>query len=119
MILTMLKTKLHRATVTQADLNYEGSITIDRDLMDQAGILTHERVEVLDITNGARLATYAIDGERGSGIIGINGAAAHLINTGDLVIICAYANMDEQDAKFYNPTVLLLDKNNKVKGNAL
>ena len=115
----MLKTKLHRATVTQADLNYEGSITIDKDLMEQANILPHERVEVLDITNGARLATYAIEGERGSGVIGINGAAAHLVKTGDLVIICAYANMSEEAAKTYHPTILLLDENNKVKSNAL
>ncbi len=116
MFLTMLKAKLHRATVTQADLHYEGSITIDKDLMEQAGILLHERVEVLDITNGARLATYVIEGERGSGIIGINGAAAHLVKTGDLVIICAYSAMSEEEAQNHDPVILLLDENNRVKG---
>ena len=115
----MLKSKLHRATVTQADLDYEGSITIDRDLMDQAGLLLNEQVDVLDITNGNRLTTYVIEGERGSGIIGINGAAAHLVNTGDLVIICAYAQMDEEKAKSFEPTVLLLDENNNVKRHCL
>ncbi|MGH1374734.1 MAG: aspartate 1-decarboxylase [Alphaproteobacteria bacterium] len=114
MFLTMLKAKLHRATVTQADLEYEGSITIDKDLMEKVGILVNEQVDVLDITNGARLTTYAIEGERGSGIIGINGAAAHLINKGDKVIICSYASMDAQDAKTHKPQALLLDENNKA-----
>jgi len=113
MILTMLKAKLHRATVTQADLHYEGSITIDRDLLDQAGILVHEQVDVLDITNGARLTTYAIEGPRGSGIIGINGAAAHLIKPGDLVIICAYAQMSEVEAQSHKPAIILLNAQNK------
>ncbi len=116
MFLTMLKCKLHRATVTQANLNYEGSITIDKDLMEQSNILVNEQVEILDITNGTRLITYAIEGERGSGIIGINGAAAHLVKKDDLVIICAYIGMSEEKAKNYEPTILLLDKNNKVKG---
>lgn len=111
----MLKCKLHRATVTQADLDYEGSVTIDRDLIDAAGLLLNEQVDILDITNGNRLTTYVIEGERGSGTIGINGAAAHLIKTGDLVIICAYAQMDEARAKLHKPTVLLLDEDNKVK----
>ncbi|PCJ03171.1 MAG: aspartate 1-decarboxylase [Alphaproteobacteria bacterium] len=115
MFLTMLKAKLHRATVTQADLDYEGSITIDMDLIEQAGFLLNEQVDILDITNGARLTTYVIEGERGSGIIGINGAAAHLIKTGDLVIICAYAQMSEEEAKTHSPKVLLLGKDNKVK----
>ncbi|MGH1456038.1 MAG: aspartate 1-decarboxylase [Alphaproteobacteria bacterium] len=115
MNLTMLKCKLHRATVTQADLDYEGSITIDRNLMDAAGILLNEQVDVLDITNGNRLTTYAIQGERGSGIIGINGAAAHLVKTGDLVIICAYAQMDENRAKLHKPNILLLNDKNEVK----
>ncbi len=115
MFLTMLKAKLHRATVTQADLDYEGSITIDQDLMERAGFLINEQVDVLDITNGARLTTYVIPGERGSGIIGINGAAAHLVKTGDLVIICAYVQMDEANAKIHEPKVLLLDDGNKVK----
>ena len=109
----MLKAKLHRATVTQADLHYEGSITIDRDLLDQAGILVHEQVDVLDITNGARLTTYAIEGPRGSGIIGINGAAAHLVNPGDLVIICAYAQMSEVEAQSHKPAIILLNAENK------
>lgn len=115
MILNMLKCKLHRATVTEADLNYEGSITVDKDLMDQAGLLLNEQVDVLNITNGNRLTTYVIEGERGSGQICINGAAAHLINKGDLVIICAYTGMDENEAKSYEPTILLLDSQNKVK----
>lgn len=114
MQLSLLKAKLHRATVTQADLDYEGSITVDQDLLDQAGILVHEQVDVLDITNGERLTTYAISGPRGSGIIGINGAAAHLVKTGDLVIICAYAHMSPEEARTHQPTVLLLDKDNKV-----
>ncbi len=115
MFLTLLKAKLHRATVTQADLDYEGSITIDADLIDKAGFLLNEQVDVLDITNGNRLTTYVIEGERGSGVIGMNGAAAHLIKTGDLVIICAYAQMSEDVAKDHKPIVLLLDENNKVK----
>ncbi len=115
MILTMLKAKLHRATVTRADLDYEGSITIDLDLLERSGILPHEQVDVLDITNGVRLTTYAIPGARGSGEIGINGAAAHLVNPGDLVIICAYARMDAQEAKNFKPVILLLDEKNRVK----
>ncbi len=115
MILTLLKSKLHRATVTRADLHYEGSITIDRDLMDAAGFLLNEQVDVLNITNGNRLTTYVIEGERGSGEIGINGAAAHLMSKGDLVIICAYAQMDEREAKAHKPTLVLLDENNAPK----
>ncbi len=115
MNLTLLKSKLHRATVTRADLNYEGSITIDRDLMEAANLLLHEQVDVLNITNGNRLTTYVIEGERGSGEIGINGAAAHLMNKGDLVIICAYAQMEEAKAKSFEPTVILLDENNTPK----
>lgn len=115
MILTMLKAKLHRATVTQADPDYEGSITIDRDLMDRAGLLPYEQVDVLDITNGARLTTYVIEGERGSGVIGINGAAAHLVKKGDLVIICAYCRMEEQEARRHQPSNFLLDEKNRVK----
>ncbi len=118
MILTMLKSKLHRATVTQADLNYEGSITIDRDLMDTAGLLLNEQVDVLDITNGNRLTTYVIEGERGSGVIGINGAAAHLVKEGDLVIICSYAQMDEQEARTHVPISFLVDEKNRIKSTA-
>ncbi|MCB1592421.1 MAG: aspartate 1-decarboxylase [Alphaproteobacteria bacterium] len=119
MILTMLKAKLHRATVTRADLDYEGSITIDLDLLEQAGILPHEQVDVLDITNGARLTTYAIPGPRASGEIGINGAAAHLVSPGDLVIICAYAQMDAQEARNFEPEILVLDEKNRVKNRPL
>jgi len=115
MILNMFKCKLHRATVTEADLDYEGSITIDRDLMDEAGLLLNEQVDILNVTNGNRLTTYALYGERGSGVICINGAAAHLVKKGDMVIICAYAQMDKNEAKSYEPTVLLLDSQNKVK----
>lgn len=115
MILTMLKAKIHRATVTQSDLNYEGSITIDRALMDAAGLLAYEQVDVLNITNGERFTTYVIEGERDSGIIGINGAAARLVQKDDLVIICAYTPMDEETAKAHKPIVVLMDENNKVK----
>jgi aspartate 1-decarboxylase len=115
MILTFMKSKLHRATVTQADLHYEGSITVDRDLLDAANILIHERVEVYDITNGNRFATYAIEGARGSGVICINGAAAHLCKPGDLVIICSYVGLTPDEAKTYQPIVVLLDEKNEIK----
>lgn len=115
MFLTLLKSKLHRASVTQSDLHYEGSITIDRDLMDKACILPFEQVDVLNINNGARFTTYAIEGARGSGIIGINGAAARLAQPGDLVIICAYAAMTPDEAASHKPVVILLDENNAVK----
>jgi aspartate 1-decarboxylase len=115
MFLTMLKSKLHRATVTQSDLHYEGSITVDLNLLEAAGILVHEQVDVLNINNGERFTTYAIEGARGSGVIGINGAAARLVQAGDLVIICAYASMDETAAQAYKPVVVLLDEDNKPK----
>lgn len=115
MILTMLKSKIHRARVTQADLNYEGSITVDMDLLNAAGILPYEQVDVLNITNGARFTTYAIEGKAGSGIIGVNGAAARLVQADDLVIICAYVQMDETTAKKHNPVVVLVDDKNKTK----
>lgn len=111
----MLKSKLHRATVTQSDLHYEGSITIDPDLMEVGHILPYEQVDVLNINNGERFTTYAIEGERGSGVIGINGAAARLVQTGDLVIICAYTSMDKEAAEEYEPVVILLDEQNKPK----
>ena len=111
----MLKAKIHRATVTQADLHYEGSITIDSDLLEASGILPYEQVDVLNITNGNRFTTYAIVGEAGSGIIGINGAAAHLAGPDDLVIICAYARFEEDAAKTHDPVVIMVDENNKVK----
>jgi aspartate 1-decarboxylase len=111
---TLMKSKLHRATVTQADLDYIGSVTIDRDLMDAADLLPNERVQVLDVTNGARLETYVIEGERGSGVIGINGAAAHLVHPGDIVLIVSFAEFEEDEARAWEPTVVLLDAANRV-----
>jgi L-aspartate-alpha-decarboxylase len=111
---TMLKSKIHRATVTQADLHYVGSLTIDRDLMDAADLLPGEQVAVVDVTNGARLETYVIEGERGSGVIGINGAAAHLVHPGDLVIIISYAQMDDELARRYRPRVVHVDGQNRI-----
>ena len=115
MTLTMLKSKIHRATVTEANLDYVGSITIDEELLEKSGILEYEKVSVVDITNGARLETYTIAGERGSGIICLNGAAAKLINKGDLVIIMAYADMTPDEAKETRPTVVFVDGDNKIK----
>ena len=112
---TMMKSKLHRATVTVADLDYVGSITIDRDLMDAADLLPGERVQVLDVTNGARLETYVIEGERGSGAIGINGAAAHLVHAGDLVLIVSYAELEDSEARAWKSTVVLLDADNRIE----
>lgn len=115
MDLTLLKCKLHRATVTESDLHYEGSITIDRDLMDAAGLLPHEQVDIYDITNGERFTTYVIEAPSGSRKIGINGAAARLVQTGDLVIICAFARMSEAEAKQWEPTVVLLGEDNTIQ----
>nr|WP_223244333.1 aspartate 1-decarboxylase [Streptomyces sp. CBMA156] len=109
----MLKSKIHRATVTQADLHYVGSLTIDQDLMDEADLLPGELVHIVDIDNGARLETYVIAGPRGSGIIGINGAAARLIHTGDLVIIISYTTVSDAEAKALVPTVLMVDAANR------
>ena len=117
-VLTLLKSKIHRATVTQCDLHYEGSITIDTDLLDASGILPYEQVDVLNINTGARFTTYAIEGKRGSGIIGINGAAARLAQAGDQVIICCYARMDEAMAKCHEPTVVLMNPDNSIKSPA-
>jgi aspartate 1-decarboxylase len=115
MILTMMKGKIHRCTCTGADLDYNGSITVDPVLLDAAGILAHEQVDVLDITNGARLTTYAIPSKkRGGGEITINGAAAHLVKKGDLLIICAYARMKEKEAKKHQPKVILVDAKNQI-----
>ena len=111
---TLMKSKIHRATVTMADLDYVGSVTIDRDLMDAADLLPNERVQVLDVTNGARLETYVIEGERGSGTIGINGAAAHLVHPGDLVLIVSYADLEDADARVWRPTIVLVDGDNRV-----
>ena len=119
MLLTLLKGKIHRATVTQCDLNYEGSISVDAALLERSGILPHEQVDVLNINNGERFTTYAIPAAAGSGTIGINGAAARLAQKGDLVIIVAYARMEEAEAKTFQPRVLLVDSNNKPQGPAL
>jgi aspartate 1-decarboxylase len=111
---TMLKSKIHRATVTQADLHYVGSVTVDADLMAAADLLPGEKVAIVDVTNGARLETYIIEGEPGSGIIGINGAAAHLVHPGDLVILISYAQMDDELARTYQPRVVHVDAANRV-----
>jgi len=114
MLRTMMTSKIHRATVTQADLHYVGSVTVDRDLMDAAGLLEGEQVAIVDITNGARLETYVIEGPRGSGVIGINGAAAHLVHPGDLVILIAYGQLDEKELGSYAPRVVFVDAANRV-----
>ena len=111
---TLLKSKIHRATVTEANLDYEGSVTIDESLMKAADIVEFERVEVYDITNGNRLATYAITGKAGSGVICLNGAAAQLIDVDDLVIICSYADYTEEERSKYKPTIVHVDKNNSI-----
>lgn len=111
---TMLKSKIHRATVTQADLHYVGSCTIDADLMEAADLLEGEAVDIVDIDNGNRLTTYCITGERGSGIISINGAAARLISPGDLVIIIGYGLMDEAEARERRPRVIFVDAENRI-----
>ena len=115
MILTMMKGKIHRCTCTGADLDYNGSITVDPVLLEAAGILEHEQVDVLDIDNGARLTTYAIRSKkRGGGEITINGAAAHLVKKGHLLIICAYAQMKEKEAQKHQPRVILVDAKNQI-----
>src|SRR3954467_408049 len=111
---TMLKSKIHRVTVTQADLHYVGSVTVDEDLMEAADLLPGEQVAIVDVTNGARLETYVIPGERGTGVIGINGAAAHLVHPGDLVIMISYGQMDESEAKSYIPRVVHVDGDNRI-----
>ena len=113
MQLTLLKGKIHRATVTQCDLHYEGSISVDSALLERAGILPHEQVDVLNINNGNRFTTYAIPAPAGSGVIGINGAAARLAQKNDLVIIIAYARMDEAEAKVWQPRIVLVDGANR------
>jgi aspartate 1-decarboxylase len=114
MLRTMMKSKIHRATVTQADLHYVGSVTVDEDLLDAADLLPGELVQVVDITNGARLETYTIAGERGSGVIGINGAAARLVQPGDLVILIGYGQMETDEAKHYRPHVVFVDERNRL-----
>ncbi len=114
MQLTLLKCKLHRACVTHAELDYEGSCAIDRDLMELAGILPYEQIQIYNIANGERFTTYAIEAERGSRIISVNGAAAHKASPGDRVIICAYAVLDESELAGFKPTLCYLDENNRV-----
>lgn len=113
---TLLKSKIHRATVTRADLHYEGSISIDRDLLDAADIAPYEQVDVYNISNGSRLTTYALPGPRGSGEVGINGAAAHLVDPGDLVIVASYARYDEASVREHAPRVILVDGRNQMPG---
>jgi aspartate 1-decarboxylase len=110
----MMKSKIHRATVTQADLDYVGSVTLDAALMEAADLLEGEQVAIVDITNGARIETYVIPGERGSGVIGINGAAAHLVHPGDLVIIMSYAVLSDAEARALEPRVVHVDEKNRV-----
>lgn len=114
MNIEVLKSKIHRVTVTQTDLNYIGSVTIDETLMKAANIIENERVDIYNITNGERLSTYAIKGKKDSGIIGINGAAAHKAKKGDLVIIVSYCSMDFEEAKRHKPVIISPDKNNKL-----
>lgn len=118
MNLTMMKAKIHRAAVTQCDLHYEGSISIDKDFLEATGILPNEQVDVLNINTGARFTTYAIEAAAGSRIIGINGAAARLAQIDDLVIIISYAQMSESEARAHHPVVLQLDAKNRVLENA-
>jgi aspartate 1-decarboxylase len=110
----MFKSKIHRATVTHADLHYVGSVTVDLDLLDAADILPGELVSIVDVTNGARLETYTIAGERGCGVIGINGAAAHLMQENDIVILITYAQMTTEEAKSYEPKVVHVDRGNRI-----
>lgn len=115
MKLTMFKSKLHQMKVTEANLHYEGSITIDQDLLDKAGILPYEKVQVLNITNGSRLETYTISGERGSGVCCLNGAAARLTQVGDRIIVISYAEMTPKEAKDHKPKVVIVDEHNNPK----
>jgi len=114
-LLTMLKAKIHRAVVTETDLHYEGSISVDRDILDVAGILPHEQVDVLNITNGARFTTYAIEADRGSKKFGINGAAARLCEVDDLIIICAFGQMPAEQARNYAPTIVQMASDNTIQ----
>lgn len=116
MLRTMMKSKIHRATVTQADLHYVGSVTVDLDLLDAADLLPGELVHIVDIDNGARLETYTIAGERGSGVIGINGAAARLVHPGDLVILIAYGQLEDAEAREFTPSVVFVDTENRIIG---
>ncbi|MED1944329.1 MULTISPECIES: aspartate 1-decarboxylase [Brevibacillus] len=115
MFRTMMKAKIHRATVTEANLNYVGSITIDKNLLDALDILPNEKVQIVNNNNGARLETYVIEGAPGSGVICLNGAAARLVQEGDIVIIIAYAMMTDEEARTYKPRVAIMDEKNQVK----
>lgn len=115
MLRMMLNSKIHRATVTQADLNYVGSITIDQDLLDEVGMLPNEKVHVVNNNNGARFETYIIAGERGSGVICVNGAAARLVQKGDIVIILTYGYVMDENARSHKPTVAIMDENNRIR----
>ena len=114
MTIKMLKAKIHRATVTQAELDYVGSITVDMDLLEQAGILEYEKVQIVDVNNGSRFENYTIAGERGSGVMCLNGAAARMVQTGDKIILMAYAQVTPEEASELRPTVLFVDEKNKV-----
>ena len=114
MLITLLKSKIHRATVTHADLDYVGSITVDHDLLDAAGLLSGELVQVVDVTNGERITTYTIPGVRGSGVIGINGAAAHKVKVGDLVILMAYGQFTPEEAVGFEPKVVHVNGDNAI-----
>jgi aspartate 1-decarboxylase len=114
MLRTMMKSKIHRATVTQADLHYVGSVTVDEDLLDAADLLPGELVHIVDVTNGARLETYTIAGERGTGIIGINGAAARLVQPGDIVILIGYGQLEAAEARALEPRVVFVDAANRI-----
>ncbi len=114
MFVTMFKSKIHRATVTEANLNYVGSITVDQDLLDAAGILPGEKVQIVNNNNGARLETYTISGERGSGVVCLNGAAARLVQPGDTVIIIAYGMMTQDEARTFKPDVIFLNKETQI-----
>ncbi|MBN2405868.1 MAG: aspartate 1-decarboxylase [Coriobacteriia bacterium] len=111
---TMLGGKIHRATVTEADLDYEGSVTVDTDLLDAAGIIPNEAVDIWDVTSGARLTTYALAGPRGSGVVCVNGAAAHLVHAGDLVIIAAFVQLEDAEVQAWEPRAVFVDKNNHI-----
>lgn len=115
MVREFLKSKIHRAVITQADLDYEGSLTIDQELMDAAGVARYEKIDVYNISNGQRFSTYAIPGERGSGIIGLNGAAARLGSIGDLVIIVSYVHLAEDEVQKHEPVIVLADAQNRIK----
>ena len=115
MNIEVLKSKIHRAKITQADLNYIGSIAIDEDLMEAANLIENDRVSIYNITNGERLDTYVITGDRGSGIISLNGAAARKVTVGDYIIIVSYASMDFEEAKTFKPTIVFPDENNSLK----